>query len=326
MFLHGDFFPCSRSTDPEIWRIILLSCLLAIVGCNPSDGPSGQSGPGGQSPNSSDARITLNDRNRLLVLLKGQDDDGKLKTLMQIIQKDTDPVMRREALSYLAGLESQATPLSEPLTQVLLAESDMSIVHDIQRVIAGIGSGAEVFLVAASENSDKQQSLRIIQTLGLTGASNPTTLDFLRKQLSSKDSSTVIATCKSIEQIGKSAQSMLPGLIAILGRPRIELVSEENAREFRESRDSVDACVRAVASVGADESAVPALIDCLEMEANIAEAAAEALRQVGPRAQAALPALRKLQNRDDYTGKDIKTRIAREAAAKAILAISEDEN
>jgi hypothetical protein len=229
-------------------------------------------------------------------------------------------------LDYLVSFGKDAESLVEPLIQLLLDEQDPYVLGDIRDVLAAIGSSSELALVAASKNANEQQLIRIVETVGMVGATHPETLDFLKHHLMSENPKMVIASCRSIELIGKQAHSLLPQLISIAQRPRVPLAGEETAHLFRDSRDVAAAAVGAMAEVGADESAVPVLIDCLGMEPNIAEKAAEALEGLGPRASSALAALRELQNRDDHGGRDVKTKLARDAAAKAIQAIGPASN
>ncbi len=93
------------------------------------------------------------------------------------------------------------------------------------------------------------------------------------------------------------------------------------AQAYRQSRDLQTAAVGAIEQIGADAAAVPALGVASAKEPRIAESAANALARLGPAAAAAKPELQQLLQRNDHGGKDIKTRLARSAAEKALVAI-----
>ena len=204
----------------------------------------------------------------------------------------------------------------------MLEEKDDDLFRRIKLVLVESQTSVEVSLLSAVPNAHKQQILRIIETLGDTRASSPATFEFLQQQLASSKSELVIAACKALEQIGPVGGSALPLLLAIAERPRVALDGSSDAgQEFRESRDLAGAAIRAIAALGPDESAVPALTGGLAMEPQIAAVAADTLARLGTKAASALPALEELKNRDDHGGHDVKTRLAREAALSAINAL-----
>ncbi len=305
-------------------RIITLTLMATTMGCDQASFPFGT---GTNAATVSQVAPSSNPRNQLLARLQGKDNASKLETLLEIIQHDNNRVIRRDAISYVAGLGAEAKPLEEPLTQLVLKLNDPHVVDDLQRALVDIEANVEPFLLSAVGNTTDDQLTLIIETLGKTRASSPETLKLLQQQLFATNSILLDATCQALEHIGPAAASTLPMLISVAERPRVPLAgTNDNGRAFRESRDTTDAAIRAILAIGANESAVPVLINCLAMEPRIAAVAAEALTDVGPAAASAFQALNELTNRDDHGGHDIKTRLAREAASKAIIAITPVNN
>lgn len=262
-------------------------------------------------------------RNRLLERLQGQSQDEKMQTLLVIIQQNDDLELRRDALMYMRGVGPEVNAIAEPLVRLLLEESDQRVVADLRRGLIEANADVEDILVASVANADRKQTTRIIEMFGAVAASSPAAMEFLVEQLDSEDRVQVLAACAAIEKIGSSALLSLPGLIAIADLPRVplDLGSENRGLAFRQSREIQEAAIRAIAAVGPNESAIAVLTKTLGKEPGIAKFAASALATLGTRAASALPELEKLQARNDHGGKDVKTRLAREAAEKAIAAI-----
>jgi hypothetical protein len=260
-------------------------------------------------------------RNQLLIRLQDQDLDGKLHTLMEIIERGEEQAMRRDALHYLAGQADIAKSLVPSLVKLLLIERDPAIVNDLQNLLVEIEVPVDSLLLTNTDGLDEDQVLRVVETLGLMRASSPQVLEFLRLQMLENNPKRILAVCRALEGIGAPGQSFLPKLIAIAKRTRLPMDDNDQGRAYRESRDRTHAAVRAIAAVGADPSAIGVLIDCLAMEPQIASTAADALAKLGPAACVALPALQALSARNDHGGHDVKTRTAKDAAKNAILAI-----
>lgn len=291
-----------------------LSLLLCALGCNQSASTS--------ETNGKPTPVKQQARNQLLERLAGLDKDEKLQVLLSLVQDDSDKLLRRESLSYLASLGTDIKPIADSLVNLLLEEKDDDVFRRIKLVLVESQASVEVSLLSAVPNAHNQQLLRIMETLRDTRASSPATLEFLQQQLASSSSELVIAGCKALEQIGPAGRSTLPLLLAIAERPRVALDGSSDAgQEFRESRDLAGAAIRAIAVLGPDASTVPALTGGLAMEPQIAAVAADTLARVGAKAASAIPALEELKNRDDHGGHDVKTRLAREAALKAINAL-----
>lgn len=299
---------------------------IILLGCGGCDQFASQAGSGPGGRNLGKQRAT-NVRNELLRQLQGLDEAAKLQKLLSIIENDQDVSKRRDALRFTIGLETKAAPIADSLARLFISESDAYVAGDIKQALVACEADVEESLLLAATDADANQLLRIVEALGVTSASGPEALEFFRKQLGKEDTELVMAACAALEQLGPAAQSLLPDLLSLAGRPRVPLDdASNNAPAFRASRDVTEGAVRAIAAIGADASAISVLTNCLEMEASIAAVAAKALANLGSAAATALPALQTLRNRDDHGGKDIKTRVAREAAADAIAAIAPGAN
>lgn len=305
-------------------RIVFVVCLMVLSGCDhmPFLNQIGQ-----KRTEQTQIQPLPNTRNSLLMKLKSQDSSDKLTILMGILRDEQDRILRRDALRYLSGMGHDAIPIADRLTDLLLEETDPTFVNELFEALDELDINVETHLLTAAQTADATQSLRIVKAMGVTQASSQDSIQFLLRQISSGDYQRVLTTCQALERIGSSAHGMLPALIAIVERSQLEMETrDENSKQLRERRDVLQAAVRAIHAIGPDESSVSALIKCLDEDPTIASVAAGSLAQIGPSAASALPALKNLRNRDDHGGRDIKTRTARDAAAKAISALMSFEN
>ena len=304
----------------SIW---MMGLAFLVSGCDQFStqfGGGGGGGDGGTNVSNQDKRQNAGEtRNRLLAKLQGLDQAARLQMLLSIIQDDADVANRRDAVRYVEGLGAQAVPIADSLARLFVVEKDHLVAGDIKQALTDCGANVEESLLSLAASAQQPQLLRIVEALGFTGASSPAALEFLGEQLDKDDTDLVLAACKAIEQLGPAAKPLLPWLIAVAERPRVPLdAAANNGSAFRASRDTTGSAVRAIAAVGADPAALSVLTKCLAMEPNIAEAAAKAIADLGSIAAPAIPALQQLLNRDDHGGKDVKTRLAREAAQRAI--------
>ncbi|XZE53724.1 hypothetical protein SH139x_005491 [Planctomycetaceae bacterium SH139] len=261
-------------------------------------------------------------RNALLEKLQGKTLEQKLQILLDIVKQDASESARRDALDFICGLGKDASPLAEALAEQLLLESNVRMVPDLKTTLVEIQADVENYFITAAASADEAQRLRIIDVLGELSKAKPETLSFLAVQFEAKNQTAKVAAIKAVGKIGPAAQGMLPKLNELAGRPRVPLEgSTDGGRAFRASRDLQGAAVRAIEAVGADKSSIDVLTAALSQEPQIAEPAARALGTLGPAAASALKDLEKLAARNDHGGKDIKTRLAREAAAEAIQLI-----
>lgn len=293
--------------------LVYLFGLLFLLGCEPN---------AQQSPNRnlSQDSTERNLRNEVLKQIEGKEGDEKLTILFKIISAPNDRPLRRDAIRYLSGTLEEANRLSGPLADLLLMETDSGIVNELENLLANREFDVDQKLLDASQTANENQHLRIVRVMGLRKTSTPEALDFFRQHLTSGSLSLFVGTCEAVVEIGTPARVLLPELVNAAGQPRIEM-TPINPKAARDSRDRTYAAGRAINSVGPDVSAVDTLRKLLAMEASIATQAAEALSQLESKGSAAIPELRELMNRDDHGGRDVKTKIARDAAEKALAKI-----
>lgn len=289
-------------------------CFLFLLGCIPNS----QQSPNRNLPQDSTDR---NLRNEVLKRLEGKNADEKLAILLEIISAPNDRPLRRDAIRYLSGSLVEAGVLSNPLTDLLLIETDSAIVNDLEDLLSNQEFDIDEYLLDAALAASENQQLRIVKVMGLRKSSAPEALNYFRQHLTAGSLSLFVKTCEAIVEIGPPARVLLPELVTAADQPRIAMIPT-NPKAARDSRDKTYAAGRAINAVGPDVSAVETLRKLLAMEASIATQAAEALAQLESEATAAIPELKQLLNRDDHGGRDIKTRKARDAAERALTRIA----
>jgi len=260
-------------------------------------------------------------RNEVLKRIEGKNADEKLSILLKIISAPNDRPLRRDTIRYLSGLLVEVSVLSNPLTDLLLMETDSAIVNDLEDLLSNLEFDIDHYLLEASLAASESQHLRIVKVMGLRKTSTPEALNYFRQHLTADSLSLFVKTCEAIVEIGPPARVLLPELVTAADQPRIAM-TPNNPKAARDSRDKTYAAGRAINAVGPDVSAAETLRKLLAMEASIATQAAEALAQLESEASAAIPELKQLMNRDDHSGRDIKTRKARDAAERALARIA----
>jgi hypothetical protein len=290
--------------------LVSLFCLLFLLGCVPYAPQS----PNRNLPQDSTER---NLRNEILTQIEGKDADEKLAILLKIISATNDRPLRRDAIRYLSGTLVEASILSNPLTDLLLMETDSAIVNDLEDLLSNREFDLDHYLLDASLTASESQHLRIVKVMGLRKTSTPEAFNYFRQHLTAGSLSLFVKTCEAMVEIGPPARVLLPELVAAADQPRFEM-TPSNSKAARDSRDKTHAAGRAINAVGPDVSAVEKLRKLLAMEASIATQAAEALAQLESEATAAIPELKQLLKRDDHGGRDVKTKIARDSAKKAL--------
>lgn len=293
--------------------LVYLFCLLFLLGCVPNAQQSSNRDLSQDSPE-------RNLRNEVLKQIEGKQGDEKQTILLKIISAQNDRPLRRDAIRYLSGTLEEAHSLSGPLADLLLIESDSGIVSDLEDLLSNREFDVDQYLLDASFAASENQHLRIVKVMGLRKTAAPDTLEYFRQHLSAGSLSLFVKTCEAVVEIGPPARVLLPELVAAADQPRIEM-TPSNSKAARDSRDRTYAAARAIRAVGPDVSAVDTLRKLLAMEASIATQAAESLSQLESKGSAAIPELRELMNRDDHGGRDVKTKIARDAAEKALAKI-----
>ena len=298
---------------------LLITVFVTAAGCEPS-AVANRSGYENEKTNPPWPRPSA--RTELLKKLQNQSKDQEQQTLLAIVLQDERKVVRYDALEYLSTIGNDASSLGKPLAEQLLVESNPTIVRKIQSTLVEIGADVEDFLVTATETADEEQLSRIVKTLGDVSANKPRSLEFLIRRLSSARNPEQQAACESLAKIGPAAQSALPKLIAIAARPRVPLKgNQDGGLSYRESRDLHLEAIGAIAAIGANEQAIPALTSALSGDLFAAQLAADALATLGPRAASALPELEKLKAQNDHHGKAMAIADAVRAAKQAIAAI-----
>lgn len=293
--------------------LFCLSCLIFLLGCV----PNAQQFPDRNPSQDSKER---NLRNEVLKQIEGKEGDEKLKILFQIVSAQYDRPLRRDAIRYLSGILEEANSLSGPLVDLLLKETDSGVVNDLEDLLSNREFDVDHYLLDASIAASENQHLRILKVMGLRKTFAPDALEYFRQHLTAGNLLLFVGTCEAIVKIGPPARVLLPELVAAADQPRIEM-TPSNSKAARASRDRTYAAARAIRAVGPDVSTVDTLRKLLAMEASIATQAAEALSQLESKGSVAIPELRELMNRDDHGGRDVKTKIARDAAEKALAKI-----
>ena len=297
------------TSDSMVW----LTSLFLVSGCTPN---------ALQVPDSGKQQVSeeKNLRNRILRKLEGKETEQKQTILLEIISNPNDKPLRRDAIRYLNGILQEVNSLSKPLTELFLLETDSAVVSDLKALLSNKEFDVDGYLLNATTTATETQHLRIIEILGLRKASTPGAILYFKEHLRRKNAQLFIQACEAVVDVGAPARVLLPELIAAAAQPRIAM-APNNAKAARDSRDKIYAAVRAIDAVGPDEDAVATLITLLSMEAVIAASAADALAQLEGKATAAIPALKKLLERDDHGGRDLKSKIAKESAEKALAKI-----
>jgi HEAT repeat protein len=289
---------------------VCLVLLLFVSGCIPN-------APQSQNPILQQGSTERSLRTKILKRIEGKGEEEKLAILLDIISKPIDRPLRRDAILFLSGTLEKANILSHPIADLLLVEPDTAVVNDLEHLLANKEFDVDHYLLDVSLTANESQHLRIIKVLGLRKTATPESMNYLRKHLTTGNSSMLMKACEAIVEIGPPARVLLPELVAVAAQPRIEM-TPNNPRAARESRDKTYAAARAINAIGPNENAVDTLRKLLAMEALIATQAAEALAQLESKATAAIPELKQLLNRDDHGGRDVKTKIARDSAEKAL--------
>ena len=261
-----------------------------------------------------------NPRLQLLKRLEGKGEEERRSIILEMISDRENRSCRRDAIQYLSGSLAEASRLSKPLIALMLNESDETVANDLQNLLSTSEFQIDDDLLQASKGATDSQQKRVIKTLGLRKTATPECLAYLEELLQSSNTGLISDVCNAIVAIGPRAKSLLPSLINIASTPRVAM-RFDGSNLYRESRDRTYAAIRAINSIGPDEIALSVLINALKMESNIAAHAAQALEQLGDKAVAAIPDLKRLSDRDDHGGKDVKTMAAKRAAENALLSI-----
>ncbi len=263
-----------------------------------------------------------NPRNILLSRIQGKWFADQVTTVSDIARYDPDRELRIDAIRYLGGLGSEASCASQTLIDELISQPDVTTVYALQHTLSQLGPAIVPDLMNSVKSSHPEGTIRLITVIGTLGPAATEAIQWLSLQIEASDFELREAAIIALGKIGPTAKPVLPQLVTIISEPRVPLNGDSlQAHYYRQSRDLQGAAVRAVSLIGADLTALPALRLALKEEPSIAESAANAIAQLGPAAALAAADLRLLSQRNDYGGKDIKTRAARLAAENALASV-----
>jgi HEAT repeat protein len=248
---------------------------------------------------------------------------------------DKDPFVRVAAARSLAALPP-SPEITLPIIEKMLKEADAKTAQYALDALASIGPKAVPRLIELL--GQKEIRVQVVYVLGQIGPGAAPAVDALAKLVDDSDEQLATEAVLSIGKIGPRAKEAVPALLASLDKDecphahailyslgRIGPNAKESKPLLEKALKSEDKSLVAVAAwaltkvlpgPASNATAISAWELCLKDKLpETRKAAAEGLAELGPAAQAAVPALKKA------LGDESKP--VREAAAKALKAIGE---
>jgi hypothetical protein len=212
--------------------------------------------------------------------------EGVVSGILEVLEKDADPVVRQQAVHVLAGMGKDAKGAVEAIGEALKNDKADIVRESAARSLVKFGDKAETqVLILAGALKDKHAGTRAAaaETLNELGEKARPALPFLLKVLGDKNSDRFTRTYAALilVKFGDETKTILPALTAALA-------DKEAPLKVREA--VADALGRLGAAAADSAEALAKILGEKKEKAELRRSAATALGKIAATAKTAWPA------------------------------------